>query len=147
MQTSTIVLATTGGQCCKNAEDYALAYCAKNSASLGIVHVVESSLSHYGLVDSLATEGDRHDFIRHARTQEMPEVERRLARLISRAEAMHIPYKLHVGWQSPLYCILKQLQENNAQMLIVGSKHSRPNPFSLTSCLRRKAPCDVRQIR
>jgi nucleotide-binding universal stress UspA family protein len=142
----TILLATTGSDRCTCAEDYALNYCAKNRTSLEIVHVVETSLSHYGLIDSLATEIDRHDFIAHARQQELPEVECRLARLIDKARGMNISCRVHVGWQAPLYCILKRLKQNNARLLVVGGRKKRLNPFSLVNCLRRKACCTVRQI-
>ncbi|WFS63099.1 universal stress protein [Pseudodesulfovibrio thermohalotolerans] len=141
-----ILLATTGEAHCMRAEDYALKYCALNRTSLDIIHVVEDNLSHYGMIDSLATEGDRRDFIAYSQKVERPEVERRLARITGKAESMNINYRLYIEWKSPLYCILKHIRHVKSQLLVVGGRKRRHNPFSLVRCLSRKASCEVMQV-
>lgn len=144
--TKNVLLATTGRDNCLKAEEYALSYCAENAATLGIVHVVESDLSHYGQVDSLATEGDRSDFIIHARRQEEYDVRQRLERVTARAEALNVDYELYIEWDAPLYCITKHVRETRSELLVIGGEKKRFNPFSLSHCLTRKVPCQVRKI-
>lgn len=141
-----ILLATTGKADCLDAEDYALGYCSRHGARLTILHVAESALSHYGLVDSLATEGDRREFIEHVQRQELPAAERRLARIMDGARSMNIKYQLYIKWTSPLCCILNLVRRTNPKLLVVGGGTKRCTPFGLVRRLARKAPCAVMQV-
>ncbi|MGE4505131.1 MAG: universal stress protein [Desulfovibrionaceae bacterium] len=141
-----ILLATTGTSQCRKAEDYALEYCLHHGATLRIIHVVEPQLDHYGLVDSLATETDRHDFIDHTRKLEMPSIQERLERILNQAKALGIKYELYIQWDAPLYSIVKQARKENVELLVIGGREKRFNPFSLAMSLTRKAPCQVKQV-
>jgi nucleotide-binding universal stress UspA family protein len=141
-----ILLATTGSAKCRRAESYALDYCQRNNTLLTVIHVVEPGLAHYGEVDTLATEGDRSDFINHVRRQELSEAQRCLTRLTEEADSRNIHYRLYIEWKSPLYCIVKQIRLTAPELLVVGGRRSRRNPFCLVRCLNRKAACAVRQV-
>ena len=142
-----ILLATAGNSDCRRAEDYALDYCQRHGVSLNIVHCIQSSLSHYGLVDSLATEGDRSDFIEYSQSKECLEAECRLTRVTGKARSRNIHYQLYIEWKSPLYSILRCIRHCQSALLVVGGKEKRHYPFSLVNCLKRKATCAVMQIK
>jgi nucleotide-binding universal stress UspA family protein len=143
---SGILLATDGGLHCKRAEDYALDHCRRHGTPLDIIHVVEHGLSHYGQVDSLASEGDRSDFIAHVRRQQPAGAGRRLARAANAAVSGNIHYRLYIEWESPLYSILRHIRRNEPELLVMGGGRTRRNPFSLARRLGRKASCAVRQV-
>ncbi|MBG0790170.1 MAG: universal stress protein [Desulfovibrionaceae bacterium] len=141
-----ILLATTGENHCRSAEDYAVSYCARTGAILGVIYATDSDLAHYGQVDPLATEGDRRDFITHASWQETEHAQERLERICAKAQSLNVDYELYIERKAPLYCIVQRAKENNPELLVVGGRRSRYNPFSLVRSLARKAPCEVRQI-
>lgn len=141
-----VLLATTGSDDCRRAEEFAVSYCAREAMPLRIIHAVDSSLEHYGQVDTLATEGDRHSFIGHARHQESFDATERLQRVMAHARAFNVDYELYIEWDAPLYCIVKQARRDGSELLVIGGKRKRFNPFSLSRSLMRKAPCAVKQI-
>lgn len=141
-----ILLATTGENHCLSAEEYAVSYCARTGAVLGVIHATDSDLAHYGRVDALATEGDRHDFIRYSSWRETEDARRRLERVCAKASALNVEYELYIERKAPLYCIVQRVRLNNPELLVIGGSRNRYNPFSLVRCLARKAPCEVRQV-
>lgn len=140
-----ILLATKGNGNCQKAEEYALACCRETSATLNVVHIVESSYSHYGYHDSLATEGDRDAFVTYSLRMDRVMASQRLKRVLLRADELSLPCDSYVGWGDPVRGILVQAMQLNPDIIIVGGTHGG-SIFSIYSRLQRKVACTVKQI-
>lgn len=142
-----VLLATKGTPSCSNAEASALSYCQANDAELVVVHIVDSSLKHFGLIDPLATEIDKSYFVEYVVRLCKCEAMERLEKLKSRADLSAIPLQLRISDGSPLEEILQAAREIDPKLLFIGGR-ARPtyHLFSLANRIRRKVPCPVRQV-
>lgn len=142
-----VLLATKGTPSCSNAETSALSYCQVNDAELVVVHIVDSSLKHFGLIDPLATEIDKSYFVEYVVRLCRCEAMERLLKIRSRADLSGIPLQFRIGDGSPVAEIEQAVREIDPELLFIGGK-ARPgyHLFSLANRIRRKVACPVRQV-
>lgn len=141
-----ILLATDGQPASARAEAYAIHLAAESGAPLTAMYVVESDLLHYGMVDQLATEGDKAAFIEHVRREGERECVERLSEFDARARARGVAPERVVRWGAPLKEIVSTASDVAADVLVVGgaSWGVRWTSPSVSSSLERKSPCSVR---
>ena len=142
-----VLLATKGTPSCSNAEKSAISYCRANDAELVVLHIVDSSLKHFGQIDPLATEIDKSYFVEYIDRLCEYEAKERLESLKSLADLSAIPHQLRICDGSPLQTIVQTVSEVKPELLIIGGK-ARPayRFFSLSNRIHRKVRCPVQQV-
>lgn len=140
-----ILLGSDGSAMARQAEDHAIALLNADGGSVIALHVVDTDLMHYGLVDQLATQSDKEDFLRYVREQGESECLARLGGFLERAQERGVDAQLGVRWGEPLREILAAAVENGADEIILppqswGMDFTTPH---LAERMNRSSPCKI----
>lgn len=107
-----ILLGSDGSAQARQAEDHVISLAHEEGGSILAVHVVEKDLMHYGMVDPLATQGDKEGFVHYVRELGERECLNRLGEFRQRARKRGVEVTLMVRWGEPLGEILAAATEN-----------------------------------
>ena len=140
-----ILLGSDGSVEARHAEDHVIATLRREGGSVMALHVVDTDLMHYGLVDQLATQSDKETFLNYVREQGESECEARLGGFVERARKSGVHALLGVRWGEPLRDVLAAATENGADEIVLPP-HSWGMDFTtphLAERLNRSSPCKI----
>ncbi|MEL7639255.1 MAG: universal stress protein [Solidesulfovibrio sp.] len=139
-----ILLGSDGSRQARQAEDRVISL-AKGGDSIVALHVVPTDLMHYGLVDQLATQSDKEEFLRYIRELGERECLDKLSGFLARARERGVDARLSVRWGEPLREILAAAVESAADEVFLPS-HGWGVDFTVpefVARINRSSPCKI----
>ncbi len=143
-----IALAASGSSAAWAVEKYAFDYCmGQNISKLTVIHVMDTSLSHYGKFDQLASGNCKKDFVDYI----YQSAEKNYLKLKDRICKMSQEKRIELHWKciegNPVSVISNFVSEQNISHLFVGKGKKRDSffgpPKQTAQLLRRNCPCKV----
>ncbi|MBI4804835.1 MAG: universal stress protein [Desulfovibrio sp.] len=140
-----ILLGSDGSQQARHVEDHVISLAHDGGGSVIAVHVVEKDLMHYGLIDQLATQGDKEGFMRYVRELGERECLERLGGFRERARQRGVEAQLMVRWGDPLGEILAAATESGVDEVFLPSRGWGKDFTNarLAESLNRKSPSKI----
>lgn len=140
-----ILLCSNGSPEARRAEDYVLTELRSCGGSVFALHIVDTDLMHYGLVDQLATQGDKENFLCYVREEGERECRGRLGGFLERARKGGVDALLGVRWGEPLREMLAAAAESGVDEIVLpprnwGLDFTVPH---FVDRLNRSSPCKI----
>lgn len=107
-----------------------LALCKFFKAEITILHVAETSLSHYGYVDQLASAITKEQFIDYIYNMAKERQNNIFNEFKARAEATGLTFQWRLREGKPQLEIVEEFKEGQYDLLILGTKPKSPGNTS-----------------
>jgi len=117
-----ILLGSDGSPRARQAEDHVISLARDDGGTVIAVHVVDTDLMHYGLIDQLATQSDKEVFLKYVRELGERECLDRLGGFLERAREQGVEASLSVRWGEPLREILAAATESGVDEVFLPSR-------------------------
>lgn len=139
-----IILGSDGSPEAREAEQYALAMLQPGDDIIAL-HVVNTDLMHYGLIDQLATQADKENFLAYIRKQGEEECASRLGPFADAAAKSGAKVALHVRWGDPARELLSIASEHDAHEIVLAGSSWNTNWHEphMEARLDRSSPCKI----
>jgi len=140
-----IILGSDGSTQARNAEDQVISLAHGDDCSVIALYIVATDLMHYGLVDQLATQSDKEDFMRYVSELGKRECRDRLGGFLERAQEHGVAAQLNVRWGEPLREVLAAATESGADEVFLppsswGMDFTLPH---LVARMNSLSPCKI----
>lgn len=114
-------------------------------ASLTGLHITETSLAHYGYVDTLASSVAKEQFIDYIHQQADERKNRANWAFKARAEEMGLTFRWKTRDGNPADEILSEIKEGYYDLLILGTKPGSPGNTSkkVKEKIAKNPPCSI----
>lgn len=141
----TILFGGDGSVEARQAEDYVLSRAQADGAAIVALHVVDTDLMHYAMVDHLATQSDKEEFLRYVRIQGERESMVRFGPFAEKARGRGIEIRLVVRWGEPLRELLAAAGEIGADEIVLPPQVWGMDftAARLAERMNRSAPCAI----
>lgn len=117
-----VALAASGSNHAKSAELFAFGYCLKNMIDeLLVIHVVDTSLTHYGDVDQLASGNCKAEFVDYINEAAEENAQTLQKRLEENAKEFGVSLRWLTVTGKIVEQITKSVLENDISTLIIGT--------------------------